>query len=144
MKNGIQLTNPDEQLFRQVHPSWIQAGRPTSQAFKPTPKDQGMLSVSRGSKTTASAAFELHTRANGMLSIGVWGFRVVDCADIALNVYEDPVLAPVPDPAHSVVDFSPYGEKDSRAKAQLLKARAEPLYVQKADEPDGSQRPLGS
>ena len=57
---GPQLTDPGEVLFRQVHPSWIQAGKPTSQAFRPTPKDRGLLSVSRSSKTTASAAFELH------------------------------------------------------------------------------------
>ena len=66
---GPRLTDADEQLFRQVHPSWIQAGKPTSQAFKPTPKDEGLLSVSRGAKTSAAAAFELHTRGKRCQSV---------------------------------------------------------------------------
>lgn len=132
---GPQITDSGEQLFRQVHPSWIQAGKPTSQAFKPTPKDQGLLSVSRGSKTTAAAAFELHTREKGFESVGVWGILVSDCSEAALGVYEKPVENPVPDPAHSVVDFRHLSDKETRGKAQLLKARAEPIYVKKSEEP---------
>ena len=43
MTEGLRL------LHRQVHPSWIQEGRITSQAFSPTPKDLGLLSVYLGS-----------------------------------------------------------------------------------------------
>ena len=32
-------------LLRQIHPIWIQQGRVTSQAFRPTPKDENKLSV---------------------------------------------------------------------------------------------------
>jgi hypothetical protein len=135
MPLGPQLTDPEEQLLRQVHPSWIQAGRPTSQAFKPTPKDEGLLSVSRGAKTTAAAAFELHTNGKGCQSIGVWGLTVANCSDLKLNVHEDPLQEPVPDPAHSVIDFRGLTDKDVKAKSQLLKAVAEPIYVQKLDEP---------
>ncbi|WAS95285.1 hypothetical protein [Nannocystis punicea] len=131
---GAQLTDPTEQVFRQVHPSWIQQGRPTSQAFKPTPKDAGLLSVSRAAKTTAAASFELHTQQKGLASVGVWAFSVSDCTEAALNVFEDPVETPVPDPAHTVVDFRHLDEKTSRAKAQLLKSKAEAVYARKGEE----------
>jgi hypothetical protein len=32
-------------LHRQINPSWVQQGRVTSQAFRPTPKDESKLSV---------------------------------------------------------------------------------------------------
>ena len=35
-------------LLRQIHPSFIQAGFVTSQAFRPTPKDQSKFSVYDG------------------------------------------------------------------------------------------------
>jgi hypothetical protein len=41
-----------ELLYRQVHPSWIDDGVPSSQVFKPTKKDARMPSVARGSQTT--------------------------------------------------------------------------------------------
>ena len=132
---GPRLTDADEQLFRQVHPSWIQAGKPTSQAFKPTPKDEGLLSVSRGAKTSAAAAFELHTRGKRCQSVGVWGVLVAHCSDAGLAVHEDPLIEPVADPAHAVLDFRGLGDKDVRAKSQLLKAMAEPIYVQKGEDP---------
>ncbi|HEY8379335.1 MAG TPA: hypothetical protein VIK91_22730 [Nannocystis sp.] len=131
---GPQLTDGSEQLFRQVHPSWIQAGKPTSQAFRPTPKDKGLLSVSRSAKTSASEAFELHTRVKGLESAGVWGFLVSDCSDAGLAVYADPVEQPIPDPAHSVVDFRHLSDKEARGRSQILKAKAEPIYVRKADD----------
>lgn len=135
MTLGPRLIDPDEQLLRQVHPSWIQAGKPTSQAFRPTAKDAGLLSASRGAKTTAAAAFELHTRAKGCHSVGVWSVFVAHCSEVGLHAHEDPLQEPVPDPAHVVIDFRGLSDKDMRAKSQLLKAHAEPIYVKKADDP---------
>jgi hypothetical protein len=134
MTMGPQLSDLDEQLLRQVHPSWIQAGKPTSQAFRPTAKDDGLLSVSRGSKTTAAAAFDLHTRVKGLQSVGVWGILVSHCADARLDVHEDPLTEPFLDPAHAVIDFTGLNDKEVRAKSQLLKAMAEPIFVQKAED----------
>ena len=39
---------PDTLLLRQIHPSFMQYGRVTSLAFRPTPKDEGFLSVGDG------------------------------------------------------------------------------------------------
>jgi hypothetical protein len=35
------LADDDELLFRQVHPSFVRNGRPSSQAFRPMPKGEG-------------------------------------------------------------------------------------------------------
>ena len=42
-------------LLRQIHPSFVQKGRVTSQAFRPTPKDEHLLSVDNGDKIAAHA-----------------------------------------------------------------------------------------
>ncbi len=55
------ITDADELLFRQVNPNWIREGRVSSQAFRPMPKDEGLLSVDRGSMTTPEASFRLLT-----------------------------------------------------------------------------------
>lgn len=43
-------------LLRQIHPTFIQYGRVTSQAFRPTPKDEDQLSVDNGDMITAEEA----------------------------------------------------------------------------------------
>lgn len=54
-------------LHRQVHPSWIQEGRVTSQAFKPTPKDEGMLSVYDGDVSGPEESWRHHRGAEERL-----------------------------------------------------------------------------
>jgi len=54
---------------------------------------------------------------------------------MGLEVHEDPLTAPISDPAHAVVDFRRCNDKDARAKSQLLKSMAEPIYVQRGDDP---------
>ena len=124
MSLGPKLEDLEELLYRQVHPSWLQAGRPTSQAFRPTPKDSGFLSVSRGAVTNPEAAFLLHTEKKGLSSAGVWSVTVGDCAEAERDVYSDRVEEPVPDPAHAVVDFRGLAESKAKAISQQLRAKA--------------------
>jgi hypothetical protein len=72
------IPDADGLLFRQVHPSFVRDGRVGSQAFRPTPKDEKMLSVAQSSKTTAQAAFELHTQCKKLASAGSWAVMVGD------------------------------------------------------------------
>lgn len=129
MSLGPLLEDSDELLYRQVHPSWVQAGRPTSQAFRPTPKDSDLLSVSRGALTTAEAAFRLHTEQRKLASAGVWSVTVADCASADRPVHADPLESPVPDPAHAVVDFQGVSDAKAKAAAQQLKAKAVFQYL---------------
>jgi hypothetical protein len=123
MSGAAPPVDEDEILYRQVHPTFVRDGRPSSQAFRPTPKDQGKLSVARGSLTTASAAYEHHTVSLGLRSGGTWGLMVAECAAQALPVLPDPLTSPpekVPDPAHAVVDFSGLSNSKVEAKGMLL------------------------
>lgn len=66
------LSDLDELLFRQVHPSFVRDGRPSSQAFRPTLKDVAKLSVARASMTTARDSYDLDVSTRGHASAGVW------------------------------------------------------------------------
>lgn len=121
------LDDPEELLHRQVHPSFLQNGRVSSQAFRPTPKDDGELSVSRASLTTAEAAYQLYTEEKKLQSVGVWSVTVGECEGVGLKAFADPLEGPPPDPAHAVIDFRHLGtnavEKASSRLAAVARAR---------------------
>ncbi len=120
------LTDPEELLFRQVHPSWVKDGQLTSQAFKPTPKDDSRLSVSRSALTTPGQAFAHHTGRLGLAAVGTWAVTVteVEADPVQLVAYSDPVLGPIPDPAHAFIEFPAEPRKLIETKAKLLLAAA--------------------
>lgn len=121
------LSDEEELLFRQVHPSFMRDGRPSSQAFRPTPKDEGKLSVARGSLTTAAAAYELHTVGLELRSAGTWAITVGECRGQSLAVVADPIASPparVADPAHALVDFAPHSKNQAEAKGARLARQA--------------------
>lgn len=127
MAEAQPLNDGDELLHRQVHPTFLQKGRVSSQAFRPTPKDDGMLSVSRGSVTSAEDAYVLYTGDKGLASVGVWSVTVSECGGVNLKAFHDAVIEPVPDPAHSFVDFRQItpsaAEKCSKQLAACARAR---------------------
>ncbi len=108
-------------LHRQVNPSWVQQGRVTSQAFRPTPKDDKKLSVYDGDKITAAKAWEHFTVTLTLSSVGVLAVTVAECTSLELS--------PTPDekefPEHALIDFTPHTEKEIVGKSKLLKVRAE-------------------
>ena len=108
-------------LHRQVHPSWVQQGRITSQAFRPTPKDQQRLSVYDGDQISPEAAWTHYTDTLGFDSTGVMSVSVAECAAQELPAAADPT----PFPEHVLIDFSGLAENRIKAKAKLLKAAAE-------------------
>lgn len=108
--------NEDELLLRQVHPSFIQEGRVTSVAFRPTPKDQKKLSVNRGSLISPKESFELHTNQKNLQSAGVWGVSVREVYEMSeITLEEDPVSEPFKDPSHALINFSKI-DSESRVK----------------------------
>jgi hypothetical protein len=133
------LTDEDEFLLRQVHPSFVRDGRPSSQAFRPTSKDDGKLSVARGALTTAEAAFTLHTRDRGLRSDGTWAVTVGECRAQALVAVSDPIDSPpdaVADPAHALIDFSPFSKGQAEAKGvRLARAAADRGRLHPSTEP---------
>jgi hypothetical protein len=111
------LDDDEELLFRQVHPNFLRDGRPTGQAFRPTQKDAGKLSVARGVLTTAQRAYEHYTNARGLRSAGTWGITVAECKKEGLVARPDPLTSPpenVADPAHAIVDFTEVASMSQR------------------------------
>jgi hypothetical protein len=108
-------------LYRQVHPSWVQLGRVTSQAFRPTPKDQKKLSVYDGERITAEKAWQHYTSILRFSSAGVLAVTTNECVSLGLSVAADPT----PFPEHARIDFTPFRENEVKSIAKRLKAHAD-------------------
>lgn len=108
-------------LLRQVHPSWVQQGRVTSQAFRPTPKDKHLLSVYDGDLITAADSWTHFSGTLGFPSVGVMAVSVAECSTLDLPARPDPE----PFPEHAVIDFSGLAENQIEKKGKRLKAKAE-------------------
>jgi hypothetical protein len=125
---GPKLGNPSELLFRQVIPQYYVKGELDEAAFRLTPADDGLLSISLESKTTAKDAYELHTGVKGRKSVGVWAVSVKESNDVKLDAYSDPTQRPADafdDPAHGCIDFQGNPKPDERLKRKQLVAFAE-------------------
>lgn len=109
-------------LLRQVHPSFVQNGRVTSQAFRPTPKDESKLSVFDGDRTSPEASWLLYTASWGLASIGTLAVTVDECGEAVLPIQPDPL----PDcPEHCLIDFSGFTNNECVKKSKKLQAQAE-------------------
>lgn len=108
-------------LLRQIHPSFVQAGFVTSQAFRPTPKDDAKLSVYDGDQITAEASFVHYTESLQLASVGTMGLAVEECTEEGLEVRPDPA----PFPEHALIDFTGLSSGQCEKKGKKLKAKAE-------------------
>ena len=108
-------------LLRQIHPNFVQNGRVTSQAFRPTPKDKELLSVYDGDQINAEQAWEHFTQTPACQSVGVFAVSVGECETLQLPTRPDPA----PFPEHALIDFSNLAKREIERKAKLLKGHAE-------------------
>jgi hypothetical protein len=115
------LDDPDELLFRQVHPNWIVDGVPSSQSFNPTKKDEGKLSVALGSKPDAEGAYRHHVEVLGLASVGTWAIKVGEAGEAERASFPEPLKN---DPAHGFVDFRGLTRGAAEKAAKILLARA--------------------
>ena len=136
-ESRTELTSSEEELFRQVHPAFAPGGVPTSQAFTPTKKDKGFLSLDRGSKTSAKRSFDRFV-ALGHPSAFVLAVSVGDFAEVQdeqgkttaqrIPVFDDP--NPESDPennAHAEADFNVVSKGAAKNRAKLLLAAAKKM-----------------
>jgi hypothetical protein len=89
-------------LYRQVNPAFIQQGNISSQAFRPTPKDNNRLSVYDGDLISAKDSHEHFTLVIGCLSAGVLAVSVQECLGENLPVISDPETFD----EHALIDFT--------------------------------------
>ena len=115
-------------LYRQVHPNHVRMDQGmahiTSQVFRPTPKDNGKLSMYDGDQMGADASWQHFTQRHP--SAGVMAVTVEECAGEGLSVLPDTNEFP----EHVQVVFEdPEGNRLSRKRiegiSKRLKAAAE-------------------
>jgi hypothetical protein len=126
MTHLTRLTDTTEMLYRQVHPSWVRDGRPSSQAFTPTKKDADNLSVDRSTLISAEDAFTLHVQGRRLESAGTWAVTVEECENLTLGCFSSPTTSPpdiVDDPAHANIDFSGLPSRGRKEAAGALLAK---------------------
>lgn len=116
------IEDPDEVQFRQVNPSWMEEDGPSRQAFLPTRKDDGKLSLDRSATTTAEQAYE-DFRSLGLKSDGVFGITPDECAENpnSIECFESPLEN---NPHHSHADFNRLTKSQRKAKSQDLMRKA--------------------
>lgn len=117
----VRLEDVGELLYRQVHPTWVEDGVPSSQAFKPTTKDKGKLSIARGSLITAKGTYQHYTDVLKLSSAGTWAVTVGEARTATLDSFAEPLHD---DPAHGYVDFRELGRREAERKAKLLLPQA--------------------
>lgn len=122
------LTDEDELLLRNIHPSWMDGDKLTSQAFKPTPKDEDQLSCDRFSKTSPEDCWVLHTESKGLESCAVFGVTVGEFNGEGVDCIDDPIVGgsgQVANPAHAIADYSPIPSQNKKEKvAKKIRAKA--------------------
>lgn len=112
---------PETLLLRQIHPNFVQEGRVTSQAFRPTPKDENRLSVDNGDRIRAEASWARFTSDPACSSVGVMAVSQAECFAQSLPVIEDGI----PHPEHCSIDFLGFERKDVERKAKVLSRKAQ-------------------
>jgi hypothetical protein len=114
---------PTTLLLRQIHPKWLKEdGHLLSVAFRPFPKDQGLLSVYDGDLITPEASWGHYTRKLGNSSAGVWAVTVQETESCHLSARSE---TEGQFPEHAVIDFTGQVEKQQKANSKILAAKAE-------------------
>jgi len=106
-------------LWRQIHPSWVQGNRATSQSFRPTPKDRGMLSVYDSNSIDAEGSWRAYT--SKFQSYGVLAVTYGECEACGVAVVADPIPGAE---AHALLDFRPFSVREARIIAANLASAA--------------------
>lgn len=117
----------DEVLWRNVHPSFWDRNnnQPSSQAFRPTPKDESRLSVARSSVVSAIDHFNDFTRNLGLESSGVWSVTVQEAEDESLGLDHDEHRLCGPHPkGHTSLLFQEHSKSQWDRIARRLRGKA--------------------
>ena len=112
--------NDETELYRQIHPNWIEHGCATYLAFRPTPKDHRHLSVYDGSQITPKLAWRHYVDNVSNQSGGVLAVTVKECLTQQLT----PVSDPESFKEHAVIDFGDTSNSQVRNKAKELNVAA--------------------
>ena len=107
-------------LLRQIHPAFVKLGRVTSQAFRPTPKDQQKLSVYDGDLIGPASAWA-HYRSRHLESVGVLAVSFAECIGEQLEARSSPEVFP----EHAEIDFREFSPNQCERLGKKLRNQAE-------------------
>lgn len=108
----------DTTLLRQINSAFIDNGRLGSPAFRPSKKDNGLLSVYDGDLMTAEEAFKHFNDRPDCSSCCVCGVVRDEAISIGLDSRPDTENY---FPEHAVIDFTPYGTSKQDKLAKRLR-----------------------
>ena len=114
------ITKIELLTYREVHPTWVVNSRLSSQAFKPTKKDAGKLSIRNSEKITAEASYKFQTEKLNFKSVGNWAISVGEIIENALQCIESPKVDEPQDPSHCHMDFATLTGGQIQTKADKL------------------------
>lgn len=103
-----------------MNPFWVQRNQVTSQAFRPTLKDEFKRSVYDGDLINSENSWIHFTSTLGFPSVGTLAVNVDECTIEELETYSDPE----PFPEHAVIDFGGNGKKQIERKSKKLRNTA--------------------
>lgn len=114
--------NQDTLLHRIIKPDWwIQASSISSQAFRPTPEDDKLLSVYDGGQITPESAYNHYAGdPNKPSPTGVLSVTVAECDSTGLTAIPDPDTFP----EHVLIDFRKFGTNQIKRKSEALRDAA--------------------
>ena len=108
-------------LLRQIHPTFIQNGKVTSQAFRPTPKDEDQLSVDNGDMITAEDSCKRFCAQPECTSAGVMAVSQAECTGCRVPVVEDGI----PYSEHCFLDFAGLSNNQAGKIGKKLAVKAQ-------------------
>lgn len=111
------LCNKEELLYRQIRKREMNQGLPSSQAFRPEPKDDDRLSLDRSALTTTQKSFERFLD-KGYDTVAVFGLTVGEFKGVGVLCYSDPTPC---NEAHVFANFSGFNGSQQKKKARRLK-----------------------
>ena len=121
-----ELIDSAEVLFRHIHPNFMENGEPSSDRFRPSEKDENLLSVDRSALVSAAEAHALYI-GNGRAAVAVFGVSVAEFNGEDIGCAEDPILATDTEkanPAHALANYAKHSAKSQKNVAKKLKRLA--------------------
>lgn len=120
----VVITTADLLVYREIHPSWVVNSRLSSQAFKPTKKDEGRLSVRNSDKITAEDCHKFQTEKLNLKSMGNYGVTIGEISEASLQCFESPITSEPVDPSHCHISFVSLTGSQIQTKADKLVSAA--------------------
>jgi len=126
------LTDPDEVLYRHIHPDFFQNGEPSDSRFRPSKSDMNFLSVDRSSVHDAATSHYIYTfggrKSEAMFGVSVSEFQAhnISCAPDPTGAQEatDTSKAQLENKAHALADYSAHSEGEQKVIGKKLKRLA--------------------